>query len=147
MFVSQMGKTDFRLPKQIYNSIRILAWFDWGTQSKIGPLCGLVRGNLQFPSILGLFSEPKISWFDFLVDLKVQSKRRDKKMPRSDVYEIYEVKICLNINSKLDKESRRCDDIAFPYKILVNLQDCNSKIRHKIWIVMVGGGAPSLQIG
>ena len=68
-------------------------------------------------------------------------------MPGSDVYVIYEVKICLNMNSNLYKESRSCDDIAFPYEILVNLRDCNSKIRHKIWIVMVGGGGPSLQIG
>ena len=36
--------------------------------------------------------------------------------------QIYEAKIFLNMNSKLDKESRSCDDIAFPYEILVNLR-------------------------
>jgi hypothetical protein len=44
-----------------------------GTKPTIGPLCGLAMGNLQFPEILGLSSESKISWFNFLVDLKVQS--------------------------------------------------------------------------
>ncbi len=52
----------------------------------------------------------------------MQSKRRDKKMPRSDVYEIYEVKICLNMNSKTDNEDRSCDDIAFLYEIIVNFR-------------------------
>ena len=49
------------LAKRIYYIIRILDRFDSGTKSKIGPLCGLARGNLQWPGVLGLSSEPKIS--------------------------------------------------------------------------------------
>jgi len=41
-------------------------------------------------------------------------------MPGSDVCEIYEVKICLNMNSKTDKDDRSCDDIAFLSEIIVN---------------------------
>jgi hypothetical protein len=48
--------------------------FDAGTQSTIGALCGLARGNLQLMGVIGLFSESKISRSNFLVDLKVQSK-------------------------------------------------------------------------
>jgi hypothetical protein len=51
-----------------------LTGFDLGTQSKFSPLCGLARGNIQPPEVLDLFSEHKISQFNFLVDLKVQSK-------------------------------------------------------------------------
>ncbi len=47
---------------------------DSGTQSTIGALCGLARGNLQLMGVIGLFSESKISRSNFLVDLKVQSK-------------------------------------------------------------------------
>jgi hypothetical protein len=98
----------------------------------------LARGNPQWPGVLDLFRKPKISWSNFLADLKAQSKRRDKKMPRSDVYEIYEVKICLNMNSKTDNEDRSCDDIAFLYEIIVNFrfwQDTFTRHHHKkgIW--------------
>jgi hypothetical protein len=52
-----------------------------GTKCKIGPLCGLAKRNLQFPEILGLSSESKISWFNFLVDLKEQSTLCEKNHP------------------------------------------------------------------
>jgi len=31
--------------------------FETGTKSKLGPLCGLARGNLQRPGVLGFFSK------------------------------------------------------------------------------------------
>ncbi len=46
---------------------------DEGTKSTIGTLCGLAMRNIQHPGILGLVSEPKIAWFNFWVDFKVQS--------------------------------------------------------------------------
>jgi hypothetical protein len=74
-----MGQTNLRLPEQIYNRISLLTGFDSGTKSTIATKCGLARGNLQWPEILGLFSKPKISRSNFLVDLKVQSTRCDKQ--------------------------------------------------------------------
>jgi hypothetical protein len=71
------GEKFFHLPlgncrhKKIHNRIRILAGFDLGTQCTLATECGLGRRNIQFPGILGLFSEPKISWFNFFVDWKV----------------------------------------------------------------------------
>jgi len=50
---------------------------DSGTKCKLGTSCGLVRGNLQSPGTLGLSSESKISWMNFLVGLKVQSTHGD----------------------------------------------------------------------
>ena len=44
-----------------------------GTQSKIGPFCGLGRGNLKWIEVLDLFRESKILWLIFFIDLKVQS--------------------------------------------------------------------------
>ena len=52
--------------------------FDLGTKSKISPLCGLARGNPQWSGVLGLFSKFKISGFNFLMDLKVQSTTSEK---------------------------------------------------------------------
>ncbi len=43
-----------------------------GTKSLIGASCGLVRGNPQWPGILDLFSESKLSQSDFMVDMKEQ---------------------------------------------------------------------------
>ena len=40
----------------------------------------------------------------------------------SGVYKIFEVKICLNMNSKTDKENRSYDDIAFLSEIIVNFR-------------------------
>jgi len=45
-----------------------------GTKYTPGPLCGLARGNLQWPEVLDWFSESKLSRFTFLVDLKTQYK-------------------------------------------------------------------------
>ncbi|MEX1329421.1 MAG: hypothetical protein AB1Z29_21685, partial [Desulfobacterales bacterium] len=41
--------------------------------------CGLVRGNLQWIRVLDLVSESKISWFNFLLDLKEHSIQCDKQ--------------------------------------------------------------------
>jgi len=35
-------------------------------------------GNPNWPGVLGLFRKPKISWSNFLADLKTQSKHYDK---------------------------------------------------------------------
>lgn len=43
-----------------------------------------------------------------------------KKLPSSNVYRIFEVKKWLNMNSKSDKESRSCGDIAFLSEIIAN---------------------------
>jgi hypothetical protein len=43
-------------------------------------LCGLAEENLQWRRVLGLFCEPKISRFNFLVDLKEQSTQCDKQL-------------------------------------------------------------------
>ena len=53
--------------------------FSSGTICKIGPFCGLDRGNLQWPGVLDLFRKPKISRFNFLVDLKAQSTQYDEQ--------------------------------------------------------------------
>ena len=42
--------------------------------------------------------------------------------PGSDAYEIFKVKLCLNISSKTDKENRSCDDMAFLSEIIVNFR-------------------------
>ena len=49
--------------------------------SKIDPLCGLARGNTQWWGVLDLFRKSKIPWFQFLMDLKVQSTQYDKCCP------------------------------------------------------------------
>jgi hypothetical protein len=49
---------------------------DAGTKCKIAAECGLARGNLQVLGIIGLVSKPKLSWFIFFVDLKVQSAKK-----------------------------------------------------------------------
>ena len=65
-------------------------------KSKLDPYCGLARGNPKWPFGLGLFRKSKISWFNFLVDLKAQSTISEK-LPSSDVYKIIEVEKWLNI--------------------------------------------------
>jgi hypothetical protein len=59
-----------------------------GTKCKHGPLCRLVRVNPQWPGISDLFSESKITRFNFLMDLKEQSTRCDKQTNSSDVHKI-----------------------------------------------------------
>ena len=61
------------LPEQIHNKIYKFNRFDLGTKSILGPFCGLDRGNIQWPGVLDLFSESKISWFNLVVVLKVES--------------------------------------------------------------------------
>jgi hypothetical protein len=68
------GRTKLRLAEQIYNRIRIIAGFDLGTQSKIGTLCGLARGNLKWCGVLDLFSEPEYLNPILIVDWFAQSK-------------------------------------------------------------------------
>ena len=46
-----------------------------------------------------------------LLDLKAQSKHRDKNYPIWMYTKLFEVKKWLNMESKTDKESRRGDDI------------------------------------
>jgi hypothetical protein len=53
--------------------------FSSGTKSKLDPYCELARGNPQWPWILDLFRKPKISRFNFLVDLKAQSTQCDEQ--------------------------------------------------------------------
>ena len=43
--------------------------------------CGLARGNPQLPGILDWLSKSKIFRFNFLLDLKAQSKHREKNNP------------------------------------------------------------------
>jgi hypothetical protein len=66
------------LPEQINNKINYFKRFDLGTQYKISPLCGLARGNPQWPRVLGLSSKSKISRVNFLVELKEQSTQCEK---------------------------------------------------------------------
>jgi len=56
----------------------MLLRFDIGTKYKLATECGFDRGNIQFLGILGLSRQPKISWFNFLVDLKVKSTHCEK---------------------------------------------------------------------
>jgi len=44
---------------------------DLGTQYKLSVDCRLARGNIPFPGLLGLLSEPKTSQSNLLVELKV----------------------------------------------------------------------------
>ncbi len=62
------------MPRLIHISSKFLPMFSSGTKSILDPFCRLARGNPQFPGVLGLSSESKLSQFIFLVDLKVQSK-------------------------------------------------------------------------
>jgi hypothetical protein len=57
----------------IHNLWIELSGVEAGTTSKLSPECGLARGNPQWPGVLDLFRNPKISRFNFLVDLKAQS--------------------------------------------------------------------------
>ena len=57
------------------------AGFGSGTKSKLDPLCGLARGNLQPPEVVDLFSESETSLFNFMLDLKAPSKHYDKSQP------------------------------------------------------------------
>jgi len=77
----KIGRIDFVLYEQIHYKNNKLEGFDSGTQYTLSPECGLARGNPQLPGILDLFSESKISSFNFLVDLKVQPKLHDKNWP------------------------------------------------------------------
>ena len=80
----------------------------------------MARGKLHWSGILGLSSEHEIPLFNFLVDLKVQSKHRDKNCPIWMYTKLFEVKKWLNMEPKTDKESRSCDDITFLSEIIVN---------------------------
>ena len=85
------------MSKQIHNKIEQLNRFDLGTQ-------------------------PKVSWPNFLVDLKKQTTYCEKIRPGLGYYKIFEIKNCLNMSSKLDKEGRSCDDIAFIFEIIVDFR-------------------------
>ena len=56
----------------------------------------------------------------FLMDLKSQSKHRDKNCPIWMYAKLFEVKKCLNMAPKTDKESRSGDDITFLSEIITN---------------------------
>jgi len=84
---------------------------DEGTIYKIASVCRLDRRNLQWPGVLDLFRKSKISWFNFLVDLKKQSTYCEKIRPGSGFYKIFEIKKWLNMNSKPDNKFERGGDI------------------------------------
>ena len=65
-------------------------------------------------------SEYEISQFNFLVDLEVQTKHRDKNCPVRMYTKLFEVKKWLNMEPKTDKESRSGDDITFLSEIITN---------------------------
>jgi hypothetical protein len=71
----------------------------------------LARGNPQWPCGLGLSGEHEIPWFNFLVDLKGQSKHRDKNCPVRMNTKLFEVK-----NGKIETifgflDAPNCDKI------------------------------------
>ena len=84
---------------------------DRGTKCKLGPLCGLARGNPQWPLVINLISESKISQFNFLVDLKTQSAHCDKQCTVRMFTKILRLKKWLNMNSKPDNKCARGGDI------------------------------------
>ena len=49
-------------------------------QSTLSSKCRLDRRNLQWSGVLDLSRQPKISWFNFLVDLKKQSTHQEKNI-------------------------------------------------------------------
>jgi len=54
--------------------------------------------------------------------LKKQTTYCEKIRPGLGYYKIFEIKNCLNMSSKLDKEGRSCDDIAFIFEIIVDFR-------------------------
>ena len=54
---------------------------DRGTKYTLSADCRLARGNPQWPGVLGSFSESKMSWYTFLVDLKAHSTTCEKNQP------------------------------------------------------------------
>ena len=65
-------------------------------------------------------SEYEISRFNFLVDLKVQSKHREKNRPVRMHTKLFEFKKWLNMEPKTVKESKSCDDITLLSEIITN---------------------------
>ena len=63
--------------------------------------------NLYPAEIVNLSRKPKISWFHFLVDLKAQSKHRERNCPVRMFTKVLRYKKCLNMNFKPDKECER----------------------------------------
>jgi len=59
----------------------MLLRFDLGTHYKLWPEYRLARGNPQWPSVLDLFRKHIISWSNFLLDLKAQSRHGDNQRP------------------------------------------------------------------
>jgi len=108
------------LPEPIHNKINLFKRFDSGTQYTLGPFCRLARGNPQWPGVLDWFSEYEIPRFNFLLDLKMQSKHCDKNRPFRMYTKLFGVKKWLNMEPKTDKENRSCDDIAFLSEIIAN---------------------------
>ncbi len=93
---------------------------DVGTKCKLSAECRLGRGNIQFQGILDLFSKPKISWFNSLVDLKVQSKHCDIKRPVRIFTKFLMWKDGLHLNSKPDNKCVSSEDITFLSEIITN---------------------------
>jgi hypothetical protein len=61
---------------------------------KLDPLCGLAKGNLQFSGTLDLFGQSKITWSDFMVDLKAQSTPCDEQRTVQMFKPFVELKSC-----------------------------------------------------
>ena len=68
------------LPEEICNNFEWILRFDGGMKYKIEAVCRLGRRNTQSPGIVSLSIKPKISRFNFLVDLRAQSAYCDKIM-------------------------------------------------------------------
>ncbi len=76
-------RIDCGLPEQIQNNINWFKRIDKGTKSKLSTECRLARGNPQVPGIVNLFSQPKLSRINFMLDLKAHSKTPRKESPNS----------------------------------------------------------------
>jgi hypothetical protein len=97
-----------------------LSGFDIGTQHTLAAECGLGWGNLQWPGVLDLFSEPEISWFYFFVGFESAIHTMRKELLSSGFYKNFDVKKWLNMNSKPDNKCETHNDIILLSEIITN---------------------------
>jgi hypothetical protein len=90
-----------------------------GTKFLIGSLCGLDKGNIHFLGIISMYGESKITWFDFLLNLKVQSAYCKNNRPFV-FFKIFEVKKWLDKNLNPYKECEEHGDMIFLSEIITN---------------------------
>ena len=93
---------------------------DLGTQSTPDASCGLSRGNIQFPGIMDLIGESKISWFNFLVDFKAQATQCDEQGPVQMFTPFFGLKNGWIWTSNQIKNMKRRCDIVFLSEIITN---------------------------